>query len=189
MNNTENDEQTQKKPTAQTPTRERILKAAFQLFLQHGYEGTGLSQIVGSSGVSKGAFYHYFASKHQIYREVVEAFFLVPFEQFDPANIAELSPKKAKSVLRKYYTAMPQMVSASTNQELVQYFALLFDSLSRIPEFREKVRILYANILRTLTKSIANSKSPKKRDKRKARRFLAGLEGEIYLQAVLKKST
>ncbi len=83
---------------------------------------------------------------------------------------------------------MPQMISTTTNQEMVQYFALLFDSLSRIPEFREKIRVIYANILRTLAKSIAKSKSPKKRDKRKARRFLANLEGEIYLQAVLKKS-
>ncbi len=184
---TNNDEPTQKEPNAQTSTRERILAAAFQLFLQHGYEGTGLSQIVGTSGVSKGAFYHYFASKNEIYREVVEAFFLAPFEQFDPENIAELSPKKAKSVLRNYYIAMPQMISATTNQEMVQYFALLFDSLSRIPEFKEKIRVIYANILRTLAQSIAKSNSPKKRDKRKARRFLASLEGEIYLQAVLKK--
>lgn len=182
-----NKEQTTLNPEAQTSTRERILAAAFQLFLQHGYEGTGLSQIVGTSGVSKGAFYHYFASKNQIYHEVVEAFYLTPFEQFDPEHISNLPPKKAKSVLRQYYETMPQLVRASTNQDMVQYFALLFDALSRIPQFKEKIRVIYTNILRTLAKSIAKSKSPKKRDKRKAKRFLAHLEGEIYLQAILNK--
>ena len=185
---TNNNEQVPTKPAAQISTRERILTAAFQLFLQHGYEGTGLSQIVGTSGVSKGAFYHYFASKNEMYHEVVEAFFLTPFEQFDLRGIAELSPKKAKSLLRKFYIALPKMVDVNTNQELVQYFALLFDSLSRIPKFREKIRRIYKELLRSLAISISGSKSPKRRDKRKARRFLAGLEGEIYLSAVLKKS-
>ena len=47
----------------QPSTRDRIVAASFQLFLLHGFDGTGLSMILGATGLSKGAFYHYFADQ------------------------------------------------------------------------------------------------------------------------------
>lgn len=44
-------------------TRKRILDAGRVLLLRHGFSGVGLSRILAESGVPKGSFYHYFASK------------------------------------------------------------------------------------------------------------------------------
>ena len=47
-------------------TKNKILNAASMLFLEKGYEETTMQDIMESSGVSKGAIYHYFVSKQEI---------------------------------------------------------------------------------------------------------------------------
>lgn len=44
-------------------TKARIVEAAWQLFYEHGYDGTTVEDVVRVSGTSKGSFYHYFESK------------------------------------------------------------------------------------------------------------------------------
>lgn len=56
--------------------RERIIKAAFHLFLERGYKGVGLRDIIAVSGLSKGAIYHHFNSKHDIYVAAIEQYFI-----------------------------------------------------------------------------------------------------------------
>jgi AcrR family transcriptional regulator len=48
-------------------TRENILRAAEKLFAHNGYEGAGVAEICQAAGVSKGAFYHHFPSKHAVF--------------------------------------------------------------------------------------------------------------------------
>jgi TetR/AcrR family transcriptional repressor of nem operon len=47
-------------------TRERILEAAAAAFAQDGYEGSSLNEVIRASGLTKGAFYFHFASKHEL---------------------------------------------------------------------------------------------------------------------------
>jgi len=46
-----------------TATRQHILETGHALVLQKGFSGLGLQEILKNSGVPKGSFYHYFASK------------------------------------------------------------------------------------------------------------------------------
>jgi AcrR family transcriptional regulator len=55
-------------------TRARILAAAVDGFTRAGYDATGVAEICGRAGVSKGAFYHHFPSK--------QAAFMALFEQW-----------------------------------------------------------------------------------------------------------
>ncbi len=48
-------------------TRVQILDAARQLIIRQGYDATGVSEICKAAGVSKGAFYYHFESKHQLF--------------------------------------------------------------------------------------------------------------------------
>lgn len=59
--------------TADTPTRERILAAAMDVFAAKGYHGTIVDDIVAASGTSKGAFYHYFPSKREIFLTLLDS--------------------------------------------------------------------------------------------------------------------
>ena len=59
-------------PKSATDTKSRILKAASSLLSSHGYNGTTLDDIISASGITKGAFYHYFKSKDLLCQEVLD---------------------------------------------------------------------------------------------------------------------
>src|SRR5437879_7122149 len=52
--------------------REKILKAAIQVFADKGYATTKITDIAAAAGMSHGLIYHYFASKEAVYVEIVE---------------------------------------------------------------------------------------------------------------------
>lgn len=54
--------------------KEHILETAQKLFLQKGFKGVTMNELVEAAGLTKGAFYHYFKSKEQVFEEVVLAF-------------------------------------------------------------------------------------------------------------------
>ena len=56
-----------------TPTTlERIQEAAMTEFLDKGFLGASLRQIVKNAGVTTGAFYGYFSSKEALFASIVE---------------------------------------------------------------------------------------------------------------------
>jgi AcrR family transcriptional regulator len=52
------------------PLPERLLAVATRLFAAKGFEGTSVQEIVAAAGVTKGAMYHYFASKDDLLYEI-----------------------------------------------------------------------------------------------------------------------
>jgi AcrR family transcriptional regulator len=53
-------------------TRARLLDAAKEVFEEDGFLAARISDISKRAGLSHGAFYHYFESKEQIFREIAE---------------------------------------------------------------------------------------------------------------------
>lgn len=53
-------------------TRSALIEAAAQLFAERGYGGVGTEEIVRRSGVTRGALYHHFAGKADLFRAVFE---------------------------------------------------------------------------------------------------------------------
>ncbi len=51
-------------------TRQRLIDSAKVVFERMGFLNARISDIVAEAGISHGAFYHYFDSKEQIFREV-----------------------------------------------------------------------------------------------------------------------
>jgi AcrR family transcriptional regulator len=60
--------------TLPTPTRERILNAAWHLFTQQGFAGTTVSQIEAEASLAagSGSFYRHFRSKEDVLHAVVD---------------------------------------------------------------------------------------------------------------------
>ena len=51
--------------------RESLLDSAFQLFIEHGFSKTSISDIVHNAGVAKGTFYLYFKDKLDIRNHLI----------------------------------------------------------------------------------------------------------------------
>lgn len=54
-------------------TRAIILQTALDLFSENGYDATSVAQICQGAQVSKGAFYHHFASKQELFLALMES--------------------------------------------------------------------------------------------------------------------
>jgi AcrR family transcriptional regulator len=70
-------------------TRTALLDAALAVFLRDGYANAGTEEIVAMAGVTRGALYHHFANKRELFRGVIERMqkeaeeTLVPAEPID----------------------------------------------------------------------------------------------------------
>jgi AcrR family transcriptional regulator len=54
-------------------TRDALVAAGRRLFAAHGFAGVGAEAIVGAAGLSRGALYHQFADKTELFAAVFEA--------------------------------------------------------------------------------------------------------------------
>jgi AcrR family transcriptional regulator len=53
-------------------TRSELMRTARELFAERGYAGVGTEEIVARAGVTRGALYHHFADKKDLFRAVHE---------------------------------------------------------------------------------------------------------------------
>jgi len=131
-------------------SKEHIIKIACKLFLRKSFKEVTMKELVKSTGLSKGAFYHYFESKEQLFLAVLEYFFSTimvhnysnyskeSFYQFynDYAN-------EIKSYTRVYLTEFldEDESDVEAGEFTMNYFTLAFDALKLFPEFRERLVI------------------------------------------------
>lgn len=58
------------RPTT-TEARDRVLKAAYTLFVQMGYTDVSMQQIADEAGITKATLYHHFRDKQDLYIETM----------------------------------------------------------------------------------------------------------------------
>lgn len=63
-------------------TRQAVLDAAHQLFVEQGFAGTSMRQIADKAGLALGGIYNHFPTKESIFSEVIMAYH--PFHQVIP---------------------------------------------------------------------------------------------------------
>jgi AcrR family transcriptional regulator len=66
-------------------TRSLLIKAASQLFAADGYDRISVDRIIREAGVSKGAFYHHFATKEEILDAVTASLVSTVMEEIEHA--------------------------------------------------------------------------------------------------------
>jgi AcrR family transcriptional regulator len=89
-------------------TKQKIVAAAKNLFSTHGYNETTIDDIITASGLTKGAFYHYFKSKQLVCVEIID------IVQAEYQNIFESLPKELNP-LEKLRTAIKQILELNAS--------------------------------------------------------------------------
>jgi AcrR family transcriptional regulator len=102
--------------TADTEVRRRILAAAVDLFADHGYDATSVSQVISRAGVAKGGFYHHFASKDElliaVYGELIN-------RQVDGMDRILAERRSPAETLRLLIADLVETTAASAREALV----------------------------------------------------------------------
>lgn len=122
-------------------TREHILDVTFKLFLQKSFKEVTLKEIVEATGLSKGAFYHYFTSKEQLFLELVnEAASMVidvPYDQFNRESLYNFYIDYIN-----YYVENLKHKNGSGEGGVpsFNYISLIFDAIKLFPDFQERLQ-------------------------------------------------
>lgn len=124
-------------------TREIILHKAFMLFLQYGYDGTSMIKLQEETGLSRGALYHHFKSKEQLFTEVIENFYIVtptsPVKPLDVSSFYNFYHAYFEHIIFVFKTLRESMVEISPENDF-SFFTLGLDAMKRYAGFREKMR-------------------------------------------------
>ncbi len=146
-------------------TREHILKTALKLFLQKNFKEVTMQEIVKETGLSKGAFYHYFLNKEQVFLEAVETFYFVEDINNDYSKLPTHSLKEfcaemlgyMKKMIEYIKNALGMKFEEDDNHTNISYYTLIFDAIRRFPNFREKMSLFYQRDLNMWEKTIENA--------------------------------
>src|SRR5947208_15201536 len=84
-------------------TRARLLDAAKEIFEENGFLEARISDIAERAGLSHGAFYHYFDSKEQIFREIAD---MLDDELAEPMDSVIFAPDSSAGPRERLQTAL-----------------------------------------------------------------------------------
>ena len=113
--------------------REQILSGALRVFARKGYAAAKISDIVAKSGVSHGLVYHYFASKEEIFFELLKRAIDTSSETLLMVNELPLSP-----IEKVRQTASYILRGIGEFEESAYYFLIVIHaSVMEGPEPRE----------------------------------------------------
>lgn len=122
-------------------TREHILNVAFNLFLRKSYKEVTMAELVKETGMSKGAFYHYFESKEQLFLETINN----SVSSLTP-DFSNLSKDSLYEFYHQYIVYFHETLNSfkfrgdNLDSDLtVNYYTLIFDALKISPSFQEKM--------------------------------------------------
>jgi len=81
--------------------RNKIINVFYELVAQKGYDKASMNDIVKKANISKGAIYHHFKNKEELFCKVIEVVFLKSDseEMFD---LDQISKNNAREVLLKF---------------------------------------------------------------------------------------
>ena len=93
--------------------KQELLKIAYRMFIEKGYENTSIDEIIAEAGIAKGTYYYYFESKEATLEAVIEM--MIEEEVGRTKAVLETSlpvPQKLVSVIYSLRPAQDEQVIA-----------------------------------------------------------------------------
>ncbi|BEV17082.1 TetR/AcrR family transcriptional regulator [Herbaspirillum sp. DW155] len=115
--------------------KRNILQAGQMLIAQKGYTGVGLSDILAAARIPKGSFYHYFGSKEQYGRELIEQYVAGYLERLDHA----LSASRGGNARERLLTYWGYWLESQCCQEVGQR-CLVVKLSAEVADLSEEMR-------------------------------------------------
>lgn len=117
-------------------TRDYIIDQAYFLFLNRSYEAVSISDLSKAIGLTKGALYHHFLNKEELFKAVIDKYLVITEIEgnFDTMSVAEyikLGHAKSKEIVNR-------MFKEDFNYIPINYLSMFVDAFRHYPDFAEK---------------------------------------------------
>jgi AcrR family transcriptional regulator len=114
-------------------TREYIIDKSISLFLTNSYEAVSISDISDAIGFTKGALYHHFKNKEELFKAVIDKCLVIHQIEFNDETgtlleFSEACLNNAKQTLQIFFNYVQGF-------EVINYMSLIADSFRHYPGF------------------------------------------------------
>tara|TARA_B100000676_G_C17741213_1_gene661475 strand:+ start:101 stop:706 length:606 start_codon:yes stop_codon:yes gene_type:complete len=130
------------KENNKTLKQNKILEAAYTVFVEKGYSETTMDDIVRQSKMSKGAIYHYYNSKKALFISLIDHWETYSFPDFYTKNKEN---KTASKILKDISNVVYDVYKTKKHVFLaeVEFWSLA----NKDDEVKEKSKVLYGKLL------------------------------------------
>lgn len=117
-------------------TKDFIIEEAFKLFLNRSYEAVSISEISKAVELTKGALYHHFRNKEELFMAVVDKYLIIDELNFNVNDTTlmqfiELCVDKAQEIVSKTLSSNPSFIP-------LNLLSLFIDAFRHYPDFATK---------------------------------------------------
>ena len=129
-------------------TKEFILKSAYDLFLHNNYEAVTINKISEATKLTKGAIYHHYANKEDIFKAVVDKYMIenkvkIPYEH---TSLDDFIQHTINDAQKKISEELAQNIGFQKVMPL-HFISLTIDALQYYPGFAEIGQKFYENFI------------------------------------------
>jgi TetR/AcrR family transcriptional regulator, transcriptional repressor for nem operon len=114
-------------------TKEYIIDQAYKLFLSHSYEAVTISDISKAVGLTKGALYHHFINKEEVFKAVIDKHLMIEIMDINAKydSLLQYIDASVESSRKVVFNT----IGSNSNFIPINYLSLLIDALRHYPDF------------------------------------------------------
>jgi TetR/AcrR family transcriptional repressor of nem operon len=175
---------------AEKSTRDHLIDVGLELMHQHGYQATGLSDILKAADVPKGSFYHHFDSKEDFAAAALERY--IAREAQHAATVLNDSKTLPMKRLKRYFVDLMKVYGQSGRIPgcMMGRFSLEIGAAS--PQLRKRISTSFAHwqhtIATVLQQAVAQKELPADTDSASLAGFLLNSWEGALLRSQADKS-
>jgi len=126
--------------------RDHIIRCAFEIFSQKGYDATKMDDIVKLSGVSKGGIYHYFPSKEDVFFDIAE----IQMGKRQALVLELAKENDFKTFLKTYIKTVLTNLSDEEEIKMAKFSFEFWSIVTRAPQLQQYAQRRFASFYKDM---------------------------------------
>jgi AcrR family transcriptional regulator len=144
-------------------TKDHIIAECLKLFLQKSFKDVTMKEIVEKTGLSKGAFYHYFHSKEQLFLEIIDRYFtrmvVYDFNRYSKQSLYHFYHDHLSDLEETMGRFMHEREQLQDIPAIdMNYLYPMFDAIRMFPAYAEKLNRSRQTEMNAWTAAVAHAR-------------------------------
>ncbi len=140
-------------------SREYILRRAFDVFMNKGYDNTSITVLQTELNMSRGAMYRYFKNKEELFICVVDEYFFNAFEKVLQNIDEKLTAYQFIELMHRRHRLIAHIFTRAgvTHTTFLNYTALLIQAAKYYPNFTHRFKEINKCMISNWRRALQNS--------------------------------